>query len=208
MRASLLCYPATRFESGSEFVVFVLFYWQQQSQITIYPTSPRLGKLVRASTIDQVEKAMLMVIWVKLWYCITKILELCDEFIPGDPPEFFFDRWFWQLLVRNIFNQISKKICISYFVSASFFFQKNLATLKQISLRNSRLPTDKDAIAVYHYIFFLWLVLFSYISTVWNMFRNPDNFSGILDMFRWVNYVSWGAGWGFTVKVHFYNMST
>ena len=26
MRASLLCYPATRFESGSEFVVFVLFY--------------------------------------------------------------------------------------------------------------------------------------------------------------------------------------
>ena len=64
MRASLLCYPATRFESGSEFVVFVLFYWQQQSQITIYPTSPRLGKLVRASTIDQVEKAMLMVIWV------------------------------------------------------------------------------------------------------------------------------------------------
>ena len=124
MRASLLCYPATRFESGSEFVVFVLFYWQQHCQITIYPTSPRLGKLVRASTIDQVEKAMLMVIWVKLWYCITKILELCDEFIPGDPPEFFFDRWFWQLLVRKIFNQISKKICISYFVSASFFFRK------------------------------------------------------------------------------------
>ena len=24
-------------------------------------------------------------------YC-SQILELCDEFVPGDPPEFFFDR--------------------------------------------------------------------------------------------------------------------
>ena len=33
----------------------------------------RLGKLMRAGTID-------------------KILELCDEFTPGDPPEYFFDK--------------------------------------------------------------------------------------------------------------------
>ena len=33
----------------------------------------RLGKLVRAETIE-------------------KVLELCDEFTPGDPPEYFFDR--------------------------------------------------------------------------------------------------------------------
>ena len=36
-------------------------------------TVSRLGKLVRADTIE-------------------KVLELCDEFTPGDPPEYFFDR--------------------------------------------------------------------------------------------------------------------
>ena len=36
-------------------------------------TVSRLGKLVRAETIE-------------------KVLELCDEFTPGDPPEYFFDR--------------------------------------------------------------------------------------------------------------------
>ena len=41
---------------------------------TIYrhPTT-RLGRLMMATTVE-------------------KILQLCDEFLPGDPPEYFFDR--------------------------------------------------------------------------------------------------------------------
>ena len=42
------------------------------SHVTRHTVS-RLGKLVRAETIE-------------------KVLELCDEFTPGDPPEYFFDR--------------------------------------------------------------------------------------------------------------------
>ena len=37
-----------------------------------HPTT-RLGRLMMATTVE-------------------KILQLCDEFLPGDPPEFFFDR--------------------------------------------------------------------------------------------------------------------
>ena len=40
--------------------------------IETFPAT-RLGRLVRADTID-------------------KILELCDEFTPGETPEYFFDR--------------------------------------------------------------------------------------------------------------------
>ena len=43
-----------------------------RSTLHRFPTT-RLGRLVRADTID-------------------KILENCDEFFPGDPPEYFFDR--------------------------------------------------------------------------------------------------------------------
>ena len=43
-----------------------------RSTLQRYPTT-RLGRLVRADNID-------------------KILENCDEFFPGDPPEYFFDR--------------------------------------------------------------------------------------------------------------------
>ena len=37
-----------------------------------HPTT-RLGRLMMATSVD-------------------KILQLCDEFLPGDPPEYFFDR--------------------------------------------------------------------------------------------------------------------
>ena len=30
--------------------------------------------------------------FIKLVSYCSQILELCDEFVPGDPPEFFFDR--------------------------------------------------------------------------------------------------------------------
>ena len=43
-----------------------------RSTLLRFPAT-RLGKLMRASTIE-------------------KILEFCDEFIPGNPPEYFFDR--------------------------------------------------------------------------------------------------------------------
>ena len=43
-----------------------------RSTLQKYPAT-RLGKLMRASTIE-------------------KILEYCDEFVPGNPPEYFFDR--------------------------------------------------------------------------------------------------------------------
>lgn len=42
----------------------------------------RLGKLMRAETIEQVPPTLYH----------PQILELCDEFVPGDPPEYFFDR--------------------------------------------------------------------------------------------------------------------
>ena len=44
----------------------------KRTTLNRFPTT-RLGRLVRADTID-------------------KILENCDEFFPGDPPEYFFDR--------------------------------------------------------------------------------------------------------------------
>ena len=40
--------------------------------LSVFPAT-RLGKLMRAETVE-------------------KILETCDEFTPGDPPEYFFDR--------------------------------------------------------------------------------------------------------------------
>ena len=44
----------------------------QRNSLLKYPTT-RLGKLMRASTIQG-------------------ILTFCDEFVPGDPPEYFFDK--------------------------------------------------------------------------------------------------------------------
>ena len=61
-------------------------------------TLSRLGKLMRASTIDQVmmieagDKNIVTGKYQNMFF--LKILELCDEFVPGDPPEYFFDRWF------------------------------------------------------------------------------------------------------------------
>jgi hypothetical protein len=43
----------------------------------IYPNT-RLGKLVKAKKVED-------------------ILDLCDDYCPGQPPEFFFDRWSPQL---------------------------------------------------------------------------------------------------------------
>ena len=46
----------------------------------------RLGKLMRAETIEQVNEQEVD------FSHHSQILELCDEFVPGNPPEFFFDR--------------------------------------------------------------------------------------------------------------------
>ena len=48
---------------------FIMFYTVCYSR---HPTT-RLGRLMMANTVE-------------------KILQLCDEFLPGDPPEYFFDR--------------------------------------------------------------------------------------------------------------------
>ena len=54
-----------------------------RSTLERYPTT-RLGKLMRAPTLAKVARG----------HALTgrQILELCDEFMPGDPPEYFFDR--------------------------------------------------------------------------------------------------------------------
>ena len=46
----------------------------------------RLGKLMRAETIEQVGHEQ------EVDQHPSQILELCDEFVPGNPPEYFFDR--------------------------------------------------------------------------------------------------------------------
>ena len=56
-----------------------------------YPAT-RLGKLMRASNIQ-------------------KILEFCDEFVPGNPPEYFFDRNpsnFSAIITTNFLRSASK----------------------------------------------------------------------------------------------------
>ena len=52
----------------------------------------RLGKLMRAETIEQVKNWNICSKKLKVDQHCTQILELCDEFVPGNPPEYFFDR--------------------------------------------------------------------------------------------------------------------
>jgi hypothetical protein len=56
-----------------------------RSTLERYPSS-RLGKLMRADTLAKVRGRA-----GALGH--PQVLELCDEFMPGDPPEYFFDRW-------------------------------------------------------------------------------------------------------------------
>ena len=80
-----------------------------------FPTT-RLGKLMRASTIQAMMKLMLISLMVMLMVMLMGmlmvmlmgmmlislmlmmklnnqgILTFCDEFVPGDPPEYFFDK--------------------------------------------------------------------------------------------------------------------
>ena len=46
----------------------------------IYPNT-RLGKLVKAKKLEE-------------------ILDLCDDFCPGEPPEYFFDRWTCNTIIK------------------------------------------------------------------------------------------------------------
>ena len=50
-----------------------LYYSLSVDNFNIYPNT-RLGKLVKAKKLDE-------------------ILDLCDDFCPGEPPEYFFDRY-------------------------------------------------------------------------------------------------------------------
>ena len=67
----------------------------------------RLGKLMRASTIQAMMKLMLILLMVRMVRLLLVmvrmvrrltelikqgILTFCDEFVPGDPPEYFFDK--------------------------------------------------------------------------------------------------------------------
>ena len=61
----------------------------------------RLGKLMRASTIQAMMKKMMSILLLMLILTLTilltilnkqGILTFCDEFVPGDPPEYFFDK--------------------------------------------------------------------------------------------------------------------
>ena len=57
----------------------------------------RLGKLMRASTIQAIMKKMMSILLLMLILTLTilfkqGILTFCDEFVPGDPPEYFFDK--------------------------------------------------------------------------------------------------------------------
>ena len=59
-----------------------------------FPTT-RLGKLMRASTIQAMMKLMLIFLMrmsMKMEFNKQGILTFCDEFVPGDPPEYFFDK--------------------------------------------------------------------------------------------------------------------
>ena len=48
----------------------------------IYPNT-RLGKLVKAKKLEE-------------------ILDLCDDFCPGEPPEYFFDRWTYNMITEIV----------------------------------------------------------------------------------------------------------
>ena len=55
----------------------------------------RLGKLMRASTIQAIMKKMMSILPLTILLTILNkqgILTFCDEFVPGDPPEYFFDK--------------------------------------------------------------------------------------------------------------------
>ena len=54
-----------------------------------------------------------------------QILQLCDEFVPGDPPEYFFDRWSSICLVlSSYFFQESRQLsCSSQHLSVGFHIQ-------------------------------------------------------------------------------------
>ena len=54
----------------------------------------RLGKLMRASTIQVMMNLILILRMVSCLMMFSKqaILTFCDEFVPGDPPEYFFDK--------------------------------------------------------------------------------------------------------------------
>ena len=66
----------------------------------------RLGKLVRAKTVRCVRWTNLQTVTYRLHArarcirmlhqqpirCCSKVLEHCDEFLPGDTPEYFFDK--------------------------------------------------------------------------------------------------------------------
>ena len=68
----------------------------------------RLGKLVRATTVN-------------------KILEFCDEFVPGDPPEFFFDRFL--LLSSSLSICLPFSVCLSLSVSISIIHAFSIFSL-------------------------------------------------------------------------------
>ena len=54
-----------------------------------------------------------------------QILQLCDEFVPGDPPEYFFDRWSSICLeLSSYFFQESRQLsCSSQHLSVGFHIQ-------------------------------------------------------------------------------------
>ena len=60
----------------------------QRNSLLKYPTT-RLGKLMRSSTIQGL---LLTCSSSNILDTFLGILALCDEFIPGDPPEYFFDK--------------------------------------------------------------------------------------------------------------------
>ena len=55
------------------------------------PTS-RLGKLVRAESVRCRNNNSFAIETIHIYFTISKILEFCDEFVPGDTPVFFFDK--------------------------------------------------------------------------------------------------------------------
>ena len=64
----------------------------QRNALLKYPTT-RLGKLMRSATIsgDILKSESRNRIDITSFYSLG-ILSLCDEFVPGDPPEYFFDK--------------------------------------------------------------------------------------------------------------------
>ena len=59
----------------------------QRNALLKYPTT-RLGKLMRSATISGESRNK---VDSTSFYSLG-ILSLCDEFVPGDPPEYFFDK--------------------------------------------------------------------------------------------------------------------